>query len=239
MALLRIKATRSVSSIRHPALPGSFTPTLLFELVLVVPCDDVKGVCPVSQMPPYSPYGQPYPYAPYPPPPAKKGLPVWLLPVLVGSLVVCVLGGVGAALAFPSLAGMFSGGLVGGPALPAHIGQSLNVNGMTVSLVSASIETEQTIFGTDMQTLTLSLHCWNQSTDTQFVSMDNWRLYYNGSTDYVTPAKPSTGCWLDPQQSDDVQMGIFSTDSGLHGHYVLQTDFTTPQGQPLGWTFNA
>ncbi len=198
----------------------------------------------MSQVPPYSPYGQPYPYAPYPPPPAKKGLPVWLVPVVVGATVVCILGSVGAALAFPSLVGMFSGGAIGGPTLPASVGQSLNINGMTVTLMSAKSYTYTPFLSNQEEPgLELALHCWNQTDYSQSVNMDTWELFIDGGhTEYYTfgslDFRDSSSCSLETNQTQDIQLDV-NMNAGDHGPYILQSDFTTPQGQPLAWTFNA
>jgi hypothetical protein len=129
---------------------------------------------------------------------------------------------------------------VGGPSLPASTGQSLVVNGVTVTLASANVDTSQD-FGGPSTTLTVSLHCWNQTQLFQSVNMGSWRLYVDGGiTRYfdVQFSFDASACSLSPNQTSDALLH-FDIAQGEHGPYTLQSDFTTPQGQPLAWTFNA
>jgi hypothetical protein len=85
----------------------------------------------------------------------------------------------------------------------------------------------------------LTLTCWNQTNARQDVTMTTWRLFFDGSTAYYYPVqrRVAGGCTLQPDQTQDVQLKV-TMNAGDHGPYILQTDYTTPQGQPLAWAFN-
>jgi hypothetical protein len=101
--------------------------------------------------------------------------------MIVSAVIVVLAGAVATALLVVRLSGGdFSPASNFSPQLPAQVGQSLTINGVTVTLTSATVTQDTSFFGDTYQTAHLALHCWNQSNYFQSVSTANWRLYIDG-----------------------------------------------------------
>lgn len=190
----------------------------------------------MAQMPPG--YGPP-PW--YGPPPPEPRIHRWLPWVIVSIVVVLICGTVGGALLLVRLNGGFNFSPPLAPQLPAAMGQPLVINGVTVTLTSATVTQETAIFGGAYQIAHIWLHCSNQMNYDQSVPMSGWRLYIDGGTTQYYPLirglSDQNECALAPNQTADLQFDV-DMQANDTGPYTLDSDFTTSQGTPLGWTFS-
>ena len=176
------------------------------------------------------PPGSPY----YPAP--RRGVPDWVVVVVSITVAMCLLLGVGVGILFfrirqPGAVAQTS---------PASVGQSLIINNVTVTLTSAQVSTVGYLVGTGQAVpgVTLSLHFWNRTTAPQRLYTGKWRLLIDGGSRYYPMlAADTVSASLQPNETQDAHFTI-EMNTGDHGPYTLQTDFTTPQGQPLAWTFS-
>lgn len=175
------------------------------------------------------------PRSPYYPAP-RRGVPDWVVVVISVTVVMCLLLGVGVGIL------LFRTRQPGSVAqtLPASVGQSLIINNVTVTLVSATLVRSMYSVEAagDVPGINFSLHFWNQTTYSQSASTDNWSLLAdNGAKSYPVSPLGYVFALLAPNQTKDARFAI-PMGVGDNGPYTLQTDFTTPQGQPLAWTFS-
>lgn len=187
------------------------------------------------QMPPNP--GSPYSHAQVP---TRKRVPTWAIIASVVAVGLCVICGTGAIVAV-SLTNLRKIGTAVSlsPRLPASVGESLTINGVTVTLVSAKVITVAYAVGTGQPVpgVEIALHFWNQTSVHQQIFTGTWRLLIDGGSRYYSmPPQTVVSASLQPNQTQDAQFTV-EMNTGDHGPYTLQTDFTTPQGQPMAWMF--
>lgn len=189
---------------------------------------------PYHPIPSGTPYHSQYPPRRNVPDPPRRNVPGWVVLVVSVTVGICLL--LGPAVAAITLIRARSSASLA-QTLPASVGQALVINNMTVALASATIVSIASPFGVgeNVPGVKFSLHFWNQTASVQQVSTETWSLIAdNGATSY-----PAAGALavLAPNQTQDAQFTV-QMSVGDYGPYTLQTDFTTPQGQPLAWTFS-
>ncbi len=192
---------------------------------------------PYFPIPSGTPYHSQYPPRRNAPDPPRRKVPGWVVIVVSVTVGICLL--LGPAVAAITLIRARSSTSLA-QTLPASVGQSLVINNVTVTLVSATVVSIAPLSGAgeDAPGVAFSLHFWNQTAYEQVVSIGNWSLIAdNGATSYPVYKSASVNAVLAPNQTQDAQFTV-QMNIGDYGPYTLQTDFTTSQGQPLAWTFS-
>jgi len=189
---------------------------------------------PYPPIPSGTPYHSQYPPGRNAPDPPPRKVPGWVVIVVAVTVGICLL--LGPAVAAINLIPDRSSASLA-QTLPASVGQALVINNMTVTLVSATVVSMAPASGAgeDVPGVRFSLHFWNQTASIQQVFTATWSLIAdNGAASY---SAAGANVVLEPNQTQDAQFTV-QMSAGDYGPYTLRTDFTTPRGQSLAWTFS-